>query len=806
MSQRQICIHGHFYQPPRENPWLEAIEQQDSAYPYHDWNQRVNAESYGPNGRARILDAQDRITRIVNNYASISFDFGPTLLSWLQEHASETYRAVLDADRIAVERLNGHGGAMAQAYNHVIMPLANARDRRTQVVWGQRDFAYRFGRRAEGMWLPETAVDIPSLEELAEHGVRFTVLAPHQAAAVRPIGGREWTQLPGDGIDITRPYLCRLPSGREIALFFYDGPGSRAVAFDDLLKNGERFANRLVGLFRPDNRAQLVHIATDGETYGHHHRHGEMALAYALQYLEQNQLADITNYSAFLAAHEPEFEVRIAEHTSWSCAHGVERWRSDCGCSTGGRDGWHQAWRAPLRAALDWLVEEITPAFERVAGQLYGDPWAARDDYIDVILSRDANLLPFMARHARGDLSDVERVHAVEAMELQRHALLMYTSCGWFFNEVSGIETAQVLQYAGRAIQLAESMLGLRLEADFMQRLEQAPSNLPEQANARHVYEQHVLPARVDLLNVAAHYAVNSLFADQPQQERIYCYQVSLEHGETQRAGDTSLSVGRARVQSEVTTEAQVVTFAILHFGAHHLTGGIRRFAGDDEYHKLITELLRAFQNSDIAAVVRLLAHFPEYSFSLRSLFADRQREILYRLLQTSIRNAETAFQHVYRDNLPLTRFLVSQELPLPRVFTLAAEFVLNRELRSALESEEVDLERPHALLAEAQQLQVKVDRAGLGFALKRTLEELAERLSRDPHDLVTLQRLSRASGLAGTLPLDIDLWRAQNIFYELMRDVYPDYEARVSAGDLGARQWLELFTGVAAQLRLAVS
>ncbi|HSJ15491.1 MAG TPA: DUF3536 domain-containing protein [Longimicrobiales bacterium] len=800
---RSVCIHGHFYQPPRENPWLEAIEQQDSAYPYHDWNERVNAESYGPNGQARILDTEDRIIRIVNNYASISFDFGPTLLSWLEEHAPETYGAVLAADRAAVERHDGHGSAMAQAYNHAIMPLANARDRRTQVIWGQRDFEYRFGRRADGMWLPETGVDTASLEELAAHGVRFTVLAPHQAAAVRRLGDGPWTDVAGDRIDITRPYLCRLPSGREIVLFFYDGPGSRAVAFDGLLKNGERFANRLLGLFQHESRPQLVHIATDGETYGHHHRHGEMALAYAVHFLQQNQLADVTTYAAFLAANEPEFEVRIVENSSWSCSHGLERWRSDCGCHTGGQPGWHQAWREPLRTALDWLRDQLTPPFERVGSELFQDPWAARDDYVDVILSRAANLRPFLARHARGELSDAERVRALKLMELQRHAMLMYTSCGWFFNEVSGIETVQVLQYASRAIQLAEDVLDLKLEADFMTRLERAPSNIAETSHARRVYEQHVLPSRVGLLNVAAHYAVNSLFADQPQRERIHCYQVALQHGETQRVGEMSLSVGRARVESEITTECEVVTYAIVHFGAHHLTGGIRRFAGDNEYRKLTTELLRAFQNSDIPTVVRLLANFPEYSFSLKSLFADRQRVILYRLLQGSIRGAEAAYHRVYEENLSLTRFLASQDLPLPRAFTLAAEFVLNHELRAALDAEEVDLERPRTLLAEADQMEVVIDRAGLSFVLKRTLERLAARLSEDPHDLVTLQRLARAAALAGTLPLDVDLWRAQNIFYQLMRNVHPDYAARVAAGDVGAGQWLELFNGVAAELRL---
>jgi alpha-amylase/alpha-mannosidase (GH57 family) len=336
--QRYVCIHGHFYQPPRENPWIEAIEQQDSAYPYHDWNDRITVESYGPNAEARILDAHDRIVHIVNNYAKISFNFGPTLLAWMREHARATYDAVIDADRESIAHY-GHGSAIAQAYNHLIMPLANPRDRNTQVVWGERDFQYRFGRKPEGMWLPETAVDIATLEVLAEHGIRFTILAPHQAASVRRIGDRDWSDVRGARIDTRRAYLQRLPSGREITLFFYDGPASRAVAFEHLLRNGEHFAQRVLGILGNDGDPQLAHIATDGETYGHHHRHGEMALAYALHHIEQRQLATCTNYASFLAAQPPRHEVMIEEMTSWSCAHGVERWRSDCGCHTGGGPG-----------------------------------------------------------------------------------------------------------------------------------------------------------------------------------------------------------------------------------------------------------------------------------------------------------------------------------------------------------------------------------------------------------------------------------------------------------------------------------
>ena len=316
MNVRSICIHGHFYQPPRENAWLEAVETQDSASPYHDWNERITAECYGPNASSRILDARDRITKIVNNYSSISFNFGPTLLSWLEEREPDTYAAIIHADRVSRERY-GHGSAIAQAYNHMIMPLASPRDRRTQVRWGVRDFERRFGHRPEGMWLPETAVDIDSLEALAEEGIRFTILEPGQAATP---------------IDPTMPYRYQLPSGKSIIIFFYNGPISRAVAFENLLARGEDLAHRLLAAFDDESdHAQFVNIATDGETYGHHHRFGDMALAYAIDYINERKLARTTNYAAFLTEHPPENDVQIIERTAWSCAHGVGRWESDCG-------------------------------------------------------------------------------------------------------------------------------------------------------------------------------------------------------------------------------------------------------------------------------------------------------------------------------------------------------------------------------------------------------------------------------------------------------------------------------------------
>ncbi|MGE5082529.1 MAG: DUF3536 domain-containing protein, partial [Acidobacteriota bacterium] len=356
-----VCIHGHFYQPPRENPYLEAIELQDSAYPYHDWNERITAECYAPNAASRIVDAENRIVKLVNNYAHISFNFGPTLLSWMKELVPNVHAAIVEADEDSRQRFSGHGSAIAQGYNHMIFPLANRRDKVTQVKWGIADFESRFGRKPEGMWLPETAADTETLDVLAEHGILFTILAPRQAKRVRSKRSGRYHDVTGSRIDPAHPYVAKLPSKKRLSIFFYDGPISQAVAFEGLLSDGKRFADRLMSGFSATRQfPQLVHIATDGESYGHHHRFGEMALTYALEEIQNNDAAQLTNYGEYLEKYPNEDLVEIVENSSWSCVHGVERWRSDCGCNSGGHP-WNQQWRGPLRAALDWLRDRLAP-------------------------------------------------------------------------------------------------------------------------------------------------------------------------------------------------------------------------------------------------------------------------------------------------------------------------------------------------------------------------------------------------------------------------------------------------------------
>ncbi len=507
-SNQYICIHGHFYQPPRENPWVGEVVRQDSAYPFHDWNQKINKECYAANSNTSLVSSGGKVTKHINNYARISFDFGPTLLSWLQIKQPDTYRLIIQADQRSQKNFNGHGSAIAQCYNHMIMPLANIKDKRTQVIWGIADFKYRFQRMPEGMWLPETAVDIETLSVLAEEGIKFTILAPHQAKAVRVIGNSRWKDITKKGINCRVPYLCRLPSGKSLAIFFYNGALSRDVAFGDLLDDGEHFMQGLLSLFvKSQSTKQLVSIAVDGETFGHHHRFGNMALAYCLDDLVKNKQALLTVYGEYLEKFPPVEEVKIIENSSWSCSHGIKRWQSDCGCNSGTYPGWKQMWRVGLRKSMDWLRDELADIYDANMPKSVKDPWKMRNDYILILLNKSDNSLnKFFKDHLRLDVPKMEKERILKLLEMQHNTMLMYTSCGWFFDDISGIEAIQVIQFAIRAIQLAEKISSQQVLKPYLQLLKKAPSNSPEIKNGLNVYEQFV---KLEMFNCAK---ANELF------------------------------------------------------------------------------------------------------------------------------------------------------------------------------------------------------------------------------------------------------------------------------------------------------
>ena len=515
-KEKFLTIHGHFYQPPRENPWLEAIELQDSALPYHDWNERICKECYNPNSVSRIVDNRNRILDIVNNYEYMSFNFGPTLLSWLESYAPLTYERIIKADIESISQHDGHGNAMAQVYNHIIMPLANNRDKETQVKWGIRDFEYRFGRKPEGIWLAETAVDDATLNVLVDNGIKFTVLSPYQALKMKKSSDKTWQDVSWGNIDPARSYKYTIKSDpkKSIDLFFYDGAISRSVAFDELLTDGNKFIKRLKeGVSELRDYPQLINIATDGESYGHHTKFGDMALSYVLKIKAEDEGFKITNYAEYLAKYRSDYEADIKQASSWSCFHGVGRWKEDCGCSTGGHPGWNQKWREPLRNALDYLRDHFAEIFEREGAKYYNkDVWAVRNQYIDVILDRSySNIKKFQKEHFKADLSEEDRIRGMELLEIQRQALLMYTSCGWFFSEISGIETVQIMKYAARAMQLAARFSNEDFEEHFLEILSQAKSNIQEYGTGRDIYERFVKPSVVTAKQIACLWAISSL-------------------------------------------------------------------------------------------------------------------------------------------------------------------------------------------------------------------------------------------------------------------------------------------------------
>lgn len=795
--ERYVCIHGHFYQPPRENPWLEEIEIQDSAYPYHDWNKRITAECYAPNSASRILDGNGRILDIVGNYSKISFNFGPTLLTWMETHAPETYQAILLADRQSMETRSGHGNAIAQVYNHIIMPLANSRDKKTQILWGIKDFEHRFKRFPEGMWLSETAVDVETLRLLAGFGIRFVVLAPHQAARARKIGTGKWKNIEGGRIDPTRVYLMRFASGYTINIFFYDGPISRAVAFEDILTRGEDLAQRILSGFSEErNWPQILSIATDGETYGHHSRFGDMALAYALHYIENNNLARLTNFGEYLEQHPPTHEVQIIENTSWSCVHGIERWRSNCGCNSGGYPEWNQSWRAPLRRALDELRDRLVSEYENMAGRYLREPWQARDDYIALMLdSSPENGERFFDKFKKQSLEDDKKIIIRKLLEIQRHTMLMYTSCGWFFDEVSGIETTQILQYAGRAIQLWEEISGEDLREYFFKNLVEAKSNIPEHGDGVEIFRKFVQPVMIDFKRVGSHYAVNSIFEDYPEISTIYSYDVIKEDYKSLEVGMAKLAIGRILIRSRKTTETEQISFCVLYIGDHALNGGVRTFMSDEAYRLMNEEISSAYEKGEFLEILRRMDHhFGMHNYSLRDLFRDQQRKILNLILVSASEKFETSYRQVYDNNKSLMSYIHESGIPVPKAFFATAEFILNVDMEKLFMSEEIDLEKVEQVTKEMKKWNVPTDSIKMEFIIRRRIENMMEKLHKNTFNTDLPLKIRSTLYTINSLMININYWHIQNIYYEMMKTVYKEHAENSKSGNTESNKMLEVF------------
>ncbi|MBW4692777.1 MAG: DUF3536 domain-containing protein [Lyngbya sp. HA4199-MV5] len=808
-----VTVHGHFYQPPRENPYLDAIERQPSAAPFHDWNERIHHECYRPNAFARILNEQGDVIGIVNNYEFLSFNIGPTLMNWLERHDVETYQRILEADRKSCARLNGHGNAIAQAYNHIILPLANDRDKLTQIRWGKADFHSRFGRDPEGMWLAETAVDYATLEALVAEGIKFIVLAPSQAQRCRPLSTddqpvSQWLEVGGGQIDPTRPYRCFLErEGRGerreetntshltphtspyIDIFFYDGPISRDMGFDSALSSSHNLVGRLGQAVRGDQRpSQLISVATDGETFGHHKGGTEKCLAYAFAREFADRGWTVTNFAHYLSLHTPTWEVELKPVTAWSCSHGVDRWQHDCGCGGGGL--WNQQWRRPLRDALDWLRDQLSKVYEDAGRKLFRDPWLARDEYIQVMRDRSlANLTHFLTQHQTHKLSTSERVDALHLLEMQRHALLMYTSCGWFFDELSRPEGVQILRYAARALELAGEVTGIQLEKAFVRRLSLAPSNVEYFQNGAEVYRQLVKSAQISMEQVAAHYAISSLFTTYSKEHQIYCYTANQLDYQLQRMGSLTLAIGQLQLVSDITRESVHLVFAVVHLGGWDFHCCIQPFSGRRDYAEMKDQLFESIKQASAAqTILAMNAIFGNQSHSLQSLFAEERHRIMRLLTQETLTRLDQLYTQVYRDNYGVLMAFHRDELAVPQELQVAAEIALSHRVSlalRALEQESSDLATEgspasanrllelEAIATEATHLHCTLNlpeaRQSLERLVLRSLWQLLYHF--DPAtSKAELHRLRRLLALGKQMKLDLSLAQAQELYFQRLQ------------------------------------
>ena len=771
-----LTIHGHFYQPPRENPWLESIEVQDSAAPFHDWNERIAQECYGPNSASRIVDNRNRIIDIVNNYKYMSFNFGPTLLSWMENFAPHTYERIIKADIESVQEHNGHGNAMAQVYNHMIMPLSNERDKQTQVKWGIRDFEYRFGRKPEGIWLAETAVDDDTLRVLVENDIKFTVLSPYQADKFREGNNGDWIDVSWGNIDPARAYRYYIKSApnKYIDLFFYDGAISRSVAFDNLLLDGNKFSKRLTeGVSDCRNYPQLVNIATDGESYGHHTKFGDMALSYVLKVKAKDSGFQLTNYAEFLEKFPPKAEVIIKQPSSWSCSHGVGRWKEDCGCSTGGKPGWNQKWRKPLRNALDYLRDELAIIFEEFGAKYFVvDPWEVRDAYIDVVLNRkEGNILRFQREYFLPELSDDERVRAMELLEIQRQAMLMYTSCGWFFTELSGIETVQIMKYAARAMQLACRFSEKDLETKFLEILNEAKSNLPEHGTGKDIYEKWVKPSIVTAKQLTCLWAISSLYDDFEDEEEVYCYTIKKNAYKKVHCGSMTFIIGHVDIKSKITLEKKDIMFALVVYAGGDFHCAIKEFSDDVEFNKIKTNLIKTFLTTSLTETIRALdEYFGKEYYTLKDIFIKERRKIIQILLRDKLNKFADYYRQIYIDGRGTIYHLQALGMNIPNEFKLAAQYTLSQNFNELVSEnhelfDENSMQKEKEILAEAKMLGITLDK-------KVSNDIYTKKLLKNIYRLVNSLERQQANVIMDifseidALELEIDLKEAQNLYF----------------------------------------
>ncbi len=799
MPLNHICIHAHFYQPPRENPWLGEVEKEVSAAPFHDWNQRITRECYAANALARVFK-DGKICKIVSNYEKISFNFGPTLLSWMERDEPETYKAIIESDKKSVSKRSGHGNAIAQVYNHSIMPLNSERDMETQIVWGITDFEHRFGRMPEGIWFAETAVDRHSLAVASKHGIKFTILAPAQAKSFRPLAdGSEWTEANGN-IDTTCPYLYRLDDGSSITIFFYDGALAHSVAFDGSLFDGEALGKTFLSkAVNCEKSGRLVHIATDGESFGHHHRFGEMALAYAVKTVEESDEVKLTNYGEYLAEFSPVTEVEIQSESSWSCAHGFERWKSDCGCSTGARDGWTQEWRAPLRTAFENLKEKLDLVFETNLSPLLKSPWDARNGYVKVKLETGKESVKrFIGLHAKRELSVKETTAVLKLMEMQTEAMKMFTSCGWFFADISGLESTQIMKYAAKAIDIAEAFGAANLEEEMLTELEKAKSNTDKNKSGADIYISKVRPLRLGRNRIIARTVMLNSLELEKDSLKVFGHDIDIFQKWIDKRGDTMLALGRVRVSCLTTMEENEFEYCLLHFGGHDFNCSIQPVDERRSFDELKEELVTAFRKDSVPGMIEeVKKYFPGGFLTFEALFDDDRKKVMELLVGKPLEQVSDAYRHLFEKNRKLMNYFLDIGVPVPEEFKVAARYVFEKRVSSLFL--DINSEKDHEVLKRNLEYAKKWGiRLGLGKTKANLSAYLLKRLDEKccQEDENCAEAMVNSAMLLKEHKISIDSWEIENNLYPFYLAYHDstDKDYQLAVSQKGFRLLFQLF------------
>ena len=790
-ARKHLIIHGHFYQPPRENPWTEEIERQEGASPYHDWNDRIANECYLPNALSRRLDDWGRITKLVNNYEWISFNFGPTLISWLEDKCPDVYARILAADRASAKRLGGHGNAIAQCYNHVIMPLASRRDQETQFRWGVRDFERRFARSPEGIWLSETAINALTLEILVDFGFRFIILSPHQALRIRSIDeGSAWKDVSKGTIATGYPYRCfasatkgKRDAKRFVDVFFYDATLSQDVSFNHLLRNGDSFAEA-IDLAYTRAGDDLVVVATDGEVYGHHEPFADMALSYLIEMAGPRRGLAMTNFGAHLAAHEPRYEVELksgpnGEGTSWSCFHGVGRWKEDCGDSTGGQPGWNQKWRSPLRAGLNSLGEALAAQFEEEGSGLFKDPWRARDEYIGVIEERTpAAAKEFAASGAPRALSGAEVSRALALLESQRNAQLMFTSCGWFFSDISGIETVQIMRYAARAIEFAGTDHWLALEKKLLGDLKAAVSNVPGVGTGANIYNGVVKASIVSRPCLVALFAISSHLSGTDEPVEIYGNPVRPLDGIVRHivapGVEDHVRIGSLEIASRYTLETAVYEYLLYIEDEASFVCYVRERRSEAEYRAMVDRLAKLAEAGLIADIRPAASeYFGTRRFTIRDFLTEDRERILRRFAAKRLEVIEARFAEIYNESRHLLLLLKEANIRPPQNLVIPAQTHLTKKLVSEVEHWErslnpAGLEGIKKIVTQAAVFGVPIDTSSAADSFSDLILEKIRRLAGelDPQAALALEQFVN---LADEMGIRTNFRDIQNRLYEIL-------------------------------------